>query len=57
MKKSNRRDFMKGSLMATAAVAAAGVTGATGSASAAADRAVPVSSRLKTGATRPPENH
>jgi hypothetical protein len=52
MNTSNRRDFMKGSLLATAAVAASTITGTTGSAIAAGDRAVPVSARLKTGATK-----
>ena len=47
---SNRRDFMKKSLMATAAVTASAVTGTTGSVVAGGDnnKGVPVSSRLKT---------
>lgn len=51
MSTSNRRDFMKGSLLATAAVAASAVTGTASSVIAAGDRAVPVSSRLRTGAS------
>lgn len=43
---NNRRDFLKGSLMTTAAMAASAVTGTT-TASAAEDQNVPVSSRLK----------
>ena len=52
MNTSNRRDFMKRSLMATAAVAASGVSGTTGSAVAADNKAVPVSSRLRTGTAK-----
>jgi sugar phosphate isomerase/epimerase len=52
MSTSNRRDFMKGALMATAAAAASGVSGTTGSAVAADNKAVPVSSRLKTKDTK-----
>jgi hypothetical protein len=48
MSTTNRRDFMKRSLMATAGAAASGAAGA---ALAAGDREVPVSSRLATRAT------
>ena len=54
MSPSNRREFMKGSLLATVAVAASGVSGTTGSAVAADNKAVPVSSRLRTGTAGDP---
>ena len=55
MSTSNRRDFLKGSLMATAAVAVSGVTGKTDSVLAADDKRLPVSSRLKTRAANAAE--
>jgi sugar phosphate isomerase/epimerase len=47
MNTNNRRDFMKGSLMATAGIAASALTGTSVTASAAEGKTVPTSTRLK----------